>query len=375
MIDVSRSMLASSDLGAPHRFERAKEAASELRHGLRRPRRTRVIHRPRAAAPFPDREREGVRGDRGALARDRATAAALDLPDQRDVARRALDRARPALSLLRPRTARVVIVLTDGESDPVVEYAPGQPLSRDPAIGLVFVQFWGEDEKVFSRGVPEPQYVADPSARSILDRLAASTGGAVYSEHEVGAATRKTKALLGSGPTVVEGQNAGKVALAPYSPSSPCSRSVSSCGAETAEELLVREPHLNGFGEAALVHVRDRAAREPGHGLRARARQHGPHRLVARLRPALLARPRAPEPAESERGAIDVARMLSVPVDADRPISSAAASSANVPASSAATKLLLLRGFSFAPGICIPPPNRIGTASSQKYDPALDHGD
>ena len=63
---------------------------------------------------------------------------------------------------------------------------------------------------------PEPQYVADPSARGILDRLAASTGGAVYSEDEVGAATRKTKALLGSGPTVVEGQNAGKVALAPY---------------------------------------------------------------------------------------------------------------------------------------------------------------
>ena len=49
-----------------------------------------------------------------------------------------------------------------------------------------------------------------------LDRLAASTHGAVYSESQVGAAARKARQLLGSGPTVVQGERAGKVALAPY---------------------------------------------------------------------------------------------------------------------------------------------------------------
>jgi hypothetical protein len=62
----------------------------------------------------------------------------------------------------------------------------------------------------------EPQYAPDPSARATLDRLAASTGGAVYSENQLGSAGRKARAFLGSGPTVVQGERAGKVALAPY---------------------------------------------------------------------------------------------------------------------------------------------------------------
>ena len=40
--------------------------------------------------------------------------------------------------------------------------------------------------------------------------------GAVYSEGEIDAASRKARELLGSGPTVVEGEEAGKVPLAPY---------------------------------------------------------------------------------------------------------------------------------------------------------------
>jgi hypothetical protein len=112
--------------------------------------------------------------------------------------------------------SRVVVVLTDGETEPVANARLGGLFTRDPAIGLVFVQFWGEDEKVFSRGAPEPQYTPSPGARGALDRLAASTKGAVYSENEVGAAGRKARQLLGSGPTAVEGEKAGKLVLAPY---------------------------------------------------------------------------------------------------------------------------------------------------------------
>jgi hypothetical protein len=113
-------------------------------------------------------------------------------------------------------TSRLAVVLTDGESQSVSNARLGGLFRQTPPIGVVFVQFWNEDEHVFSRGVPEPQYQPDPSARSTLDRLAASTHGAVYSEDQVGAAASKARRLLGSGPTVVQGERAGKVALAPY---------------------------------------------------------------------------------------------------------------------------------------------------------------
>ena len=67
------------------------------RTALRRPRRSRFIHRPRAAAPVPDRERRCVRGNRRSLHRDRTTAAGLEPRDERDEARRALSGPQPAL--------------------------------------------------------------------------------------------------------------------------------------------------------------------------------------------------------------------------------------------------------------------------------------
>lgn len=216
VLDVSRSMLARRSLESPQRIERAKEAAKQLRHGLPD---VRV-----GVASFTDRVLPHLFPS--------ADEKVFDATIERSVA---VERPPPRSSLLtsatslnalaslrgrryfRPTsTARVAIVLTDGESQPVANARLGGLFKRDPAIGLVFVHVWNEDERVFTRGTPEPQYTPDPSARATLDRLAASTGGAVYSEDEVGAAGRKVRALLGSGPTVVQGERAGKVALAPY---------------------------------------------------------------------------------------------------------------------------------------------------------------
>ena len=216
VLDVSRSMLAQQSLQSPKRIERAKEAAKELRRGL------------------PD-VRVGV-----ASLTDRVLPHLFPSADEK-VFDATVDRSvgieRPpprssfltgatslnALATLRglryftPRsTARVAIVLTDGESQPVANARLGGLFKQVPPIGLVFVQFWNEDEKVFTRGTPEPQYTPNASARPTLDRLAASTGGSVYSENQLGAAGRKVRALLGSGPTVVQGERAGKIALAPY---------------------------------------------------------------------------------------------------------------------------------------------------------------
>jgi len=111
---------------------------------------------------------------------------------------------------------RLLVVLTDGETVPVDRAHLAAQLLRVPAIDTVFVQFWSERERVYTRRVPEPQYVPDPGARTVLVGVAEAINGSVYSEQEMDGAARKARALLGSGPTVVEGETQDPIALAPY---------------------------------------------------------------------------------------------------------------------------------------------------------------
>jgi von Willebrand factor type A domain len=216
VLDVSRSMLAQESLASPQRIERAKAAASEIRRSLPDVR-FGISSLTDRVLPhlFPS-------ADQSVFEATIERSLAVERPPPRSsfltgaTSLNGLATLRGLRFFSPSATKRVVIVLTDGESNPVSNARLGGLFRRKPAIGLVFVQFWKEDEKVFTRGVPEPQYIADPSARQLLNRLAASTNGAVYSEDRVGAAARKTRALLGSGPTVVEGEDAGRVALAPY---------------------------------------------------------------------------------------------------------------------------------------------------------------
>ncbi len=78
------------------------------------------------------------------------------------------------------------------------------------------MHLWHPDERVYTGNIPEAQYRPDPAARAILDGIAKSIGGSVYAESDVTPATRKAEDLLGSGPTVVRGEEAGRVPLAPY---------------------------------------------------------------------------------------------------------------------------------------------------------------
>jgi hypothetical protein len=216
VLDVSRSMLAQKDLGSPQRIERAKEAAEELRRGLPDVRVGVASLTDRVLPhlfPSPDEKVFDATIDRS-VAIERPPPRASYLTGATSL--NALATMRGLRYFTPTSTARVAIVLTDGESEPVANARLGGLFRRDPAIGLVFVQFWNADEKVFTRGAPEAQYAPDPGARATLDRLAASTDGAVYSENQLGAAERKVRQDLGSGPTIVQGERAGKVALAPY---------------------------------------------------------------------------------------------------------------------------------------------------------------
>jgi hypothetical protein len=216
VLDVSRSMLAQKSLDEPMRIERAKAAATTLR--------TALGDVPVGIASLTDRMLPhlfpSTNGDVFASTLERSVG--IEQPPPRSsfltgaTSLNALATLR-GLRYFRPLTEkRLAIVLTDGETQPVANARLGGLFRRVPPIEVVLVQFWDEDEKVFSRGVPEPQYIPDPSAGASLDRLAASAKGAVYTERELDAAARRARELLGSGPTVVEGKRAGELALAPY---------------------------------------------------------------------------------------------------------------------------------------------------------------
>jgi hypothetical protein len=216
VLDVSRSMLAQRALDAPKRIERAKAAATQFRASL--------SDVPVGIASLTDRVLPHLfpSTDQEVFEATLERSLGIEQPPPRssfDISATSLN----ALATLRglryftpTSTARLAIVLTDGESQPVANARLGGLLQREPAIEVVFVQFWDEDERVFSRGVPEPEYRADPSARAVLDRLAASAKASVYSEGQLGTAAGKARELLGDGPTVVEGRQAGQLALAPY---------------------------------------------------------------------------------------------------------------------------------------------------------------
>ena len=216
VLDVSRSMLAQPNLDSPRRIERAKAAAATLRGSL--------SDVPVGLASLTDRVLPHLfpGTDQEVFAATLERSLGIEQPPPRAsfatgaTSLNALATLRGLRYFTPKSTKRLAIVLTDGESQPVSNARLGGLFRRSPAIEVVFVQFWDEDEKVFSRGVPEPQYIADPSSRAALDRLAASTQGAVYSEDQLDAATSKAHDLLASGPSVVQGEKAGQLALAPY---------------------------------------------------------------------------------------------------------------------------------------------------------------
>ena len=105
-------------------------------------------------------------------------------------------------AFLLPSAKAPVVVLTDGESQPVAVERLRSVFLASPTIATVFVQFWDRDERVFTGNAPEAGYRPDPSARTVLDGLAAAMQARVYDENELGAVRSDVRDRVGSGPTV-----------------------------------------------------------------------------------------------------------------------------------------------------------------------------
>jgi hypothetical protein len=216
VFDVSRSMLARSSPGARTRLARSKRAASDIRHSL--------PEFPVGVVSVTDRALPHLFPSTSIDVFDATVERSIGIerpPPQSSLASNAtnlgsLERMR-GLRFFRPDAKkRLVIVFTDGETQPVAQNRFGTLFRRSPPIELLFVHHWAEGERVYTRGVPEPEYLPDPSAEGILQAIAASAGGDVFPESAAGIVAQRARQLMGDGPTVVEGKERGRDALAPY---------------------------------------------------------------------------------------------------------------------------------------------------------------
>lgn len=216
VLDVTRSMLARANPHAPSRLARAKASARRLRASLGGV--------PVGVASLTDRVLPHLFPSADEDVFDATVQRAIDI-----------ERPPPRSSFLTNATSldalasiasqrffsptakrRLLVVFTDGESQSVNAARIARLYRFPPAIETLFVHVWGASERVYSRGVPEPQYRPDPEARSHLDALAAATGGAVYDEGDRAAAGRSAREVLGGGPTIAKGLRRDRTALAPY---------------------------------------------------------------------------------------------------------------------------------------------------------------
>lgn len=215
VVDVSRSMLARHARGRT-RLARAKEIAADLRASLPDVR--------TGVASLTDRVLPHQFPSANDAVFEATVEDALDVerpPPRGSVARTAT--SLDALETFASRTffsprarRRVLFVLTDGESTPISAGVVGRALRRPPAIVPVFIHLWSRDERVYTRGVPEPGYRPDPTARTVVASLASAAGGRVVPERDVADAVAAARKALASGPTVVDGSRRARTALAPF---------------------------------------------------------------------------------------------------------------------------------------------------------------
>ena len=216
VLDISRSMLARSGLDGATRLQRAKDAAVALRG--------RLPEVPVGVASMTDRVLPHLFPSADADVYRATVDLAIDIerppPRSSFITTATNYDSLAAISSQRffsPRAQRrALVVLTDGESQAINADRLARFFKRPPGVSVVFVQFWGGDERVFNRGLPEPQYRPNPSARADLDALAKVTGAVVFGEDELDAVAKRVRSALKSGPTVTEGVRKTRLALAPY---------------------------------------------------------------------------------------------------------------------------------------------------------------
>ena len=217
VLDTSRSMAAAASPRAPTRLDRATAAAVRLRAAIPQVESGVLTLTDRLLPnllPVAD-----VLGFDGVVER----GVRIESPPPRDSSVRATNYDAlgdiPNGNNFAPSASRrIVVLLTDGESNPVRSGALAGRLAANRGYRFVAIQFWRSDESVFGAdGKPEPGYRPDPSSQATLHDLAAALSGRSFDESRIGQAAAYLRTLAGTGPTVrVVGTSATRIPLAPY---------------------------------------------------------------------------------------------------------------------------------------------------------------
>jgi hypothetical protein len=215
VLDTSRSMAASSTSQSPTRLDRAVAAAVRLRAA--------IPEVPSGIATLTDRVLPDLLPVAGKssfdLVAQRGVAIESPPPAGSDVRATSYDALAQVASgnYFAPKaTRRLIVLLTDGESNPVNTGELAHALGK--GYRVVAVRLWAGSESVYGRNrKPEPAYRADPLGKSVLSGVAGALGGRAFEESQLGAAESYLRSAAGHGPTTATATSTPtRTALAPY---------------------------------------------------------------------------------------------------------------------------------------------------------------
>jgi len=214
VLDISRSMAAARAPDAPTRLDRAVAAAVTLRSAIADVPAGVLTLTDRVLPdllPVPD-----VGGFDGVVRR----AVQIESPPPRETAPRATSYSALAQiasgNVFSPSaTKRIVVLLSDGESQPVQTNDLARALA---GYRFMAVRFWNADESVYDPdGQPEAAYRPDPASAATLGDLAGALGGRSFDETDLHGAAAYLRSLAGTGPTVPgAATERRRLPLAPY---------------------------------------------------------------------------------------------------------------------------------------------------------------
>jgi hypothetical protein len=217
VVDISRSMAASATAGAPSRLDRATAAAVRLRAA--------VPTLAAGVATLTDRVLPSLLpvSDQVGFDAVMTRAVAIESPPPQASAVRATSfdalSSIPGAGYFGPGTeARLVVVLTDGESAPVQTGELARAYGSSGGYHVVFVRVSRPGEAIFDAdGRRETSYRPDPASKALTSSVAAALRGNAYDERDLPTAERRLQELAGDGPsTIVAGTSSGRLPLAPY---------------------------------------------------------------------------------------------------------------------------------------------------------------
>jgi hypothetical protein len=216
VFDISRSMAASATPDSATRLDRAVNAAVRLRAA--------IPDVPAGIATLTDRVLPSLLPVPDIGSFDGVARHAVAIENPPPAATSPVATSYGALQQIAsgdyfPRhvTRRIVVLLTDGESNPLDPSQVANGLARSHGYRFLAVRFWNPNEQVYdSNGRAESGYHPNPAGAAIVGGLAAATGGRSFSESEAGAAASYLRALAGTGPSVASGAIPSERTLAPF---------------------------------------------------------------------------------------------------------------------------------------------------------------